>query len=279
MTQNHKLSFIKGTTFNSNPSKRFISAEIEVAGCKKKKLRVVDEMISKYYGVVKPDGSLPMGGFEINTAPANGDKWIEQITDICKALETQEAFVNTNCGLHVHIDARDMDYLDLRRLALLYAKVENELYLLCDDNRKKNHFCKPCGPYYEKFLKNIEKGTKASRARIIEGVIRGEAPTYDYSQPHLEGRYHGLNLHAYWAHKTVECRIHQGSLDPKDITRWGMLWASLLDYTQSHSDLEVESIKTKGWDLLYDIAPTDEIKFWIAEQNSKNNPAPKAKIA
>src|SRR6478736_7584404 len=102
---NSKLEFhTPGRTQRKlNKSSRFISAEIEVTGIRNNK-KLIEETVKKWSGSIVYDGTLPKpDGFEINTAPAAGDLYIKQITDICNKLSRAGAGVNDTCGLHVHI--------------------------------------------------------------------------------------------------------------------------------------------------------------------------------
>lgn len=264
-TNDHRrIKFHDSKTFEVNPSKRYVSAEIEVAGCKSKRPHLVNAAIDKYGAVIKGDGSLPYGGFEINTSPANGDFFIKEIEEICESIEKQRGFIQNCCGLHVHVDARDFDYLDLRRLALLYSKVEEALYDLVKTDRKNSHYCRPCGKYYAKSLSKMTGMDKQTMSTAIQRTIRGQAA--DNYREFDGSRYHGLNLHAYFEHKTVECRMHHGSIDPQEITKWGILWASLLDYAKTRSDRDIEGIKESGFELLIEIAPTENLKVWLREK-------------
>lgn len=264
--------------FEKNPSKRFIAAELEVAGVKRKKgKKPVNAIINKYSAVVKRDGSLPEGGFEINMSPSNGDMWLAQSTDICNALAEQDAFVTKECGMHVHIDARDYNYADLRRLALFYSRFEGFLYDIVAANRRTNTYCRPCGNYYRKVLTNMEKDGNFDRK--MKGIIYGELD-YDRAQRDRDGydgsRYHALNLHAWFAHQTVECRLHEGSIDAKTVSNWGMMWANILDYVKGHSDREIEALNGEGYTLLEQIITVPEVKDWL---KSKSNPSKVAQAA
>jgi hypothetical protein len=142
------LTFHKArpTEFLRNTSRRFISAEIEVADTSFG--YNISKTVSDWSGSIVSDGSLPDGGFEINTAPAQGDKFIKQIEDICSALREDGAEVSSACGLHIHIDAKDYTYYDLRRLILLYERLELALFEMMPYSRRESHYCQPCGKLY-----------------------------------------------------------------------------------------------------------------------------------
>ena len=123
------------TEHTINPSKRHLAVEIEVA--KAGEGNHVNQAVQKWKGSIVRDGSLPMGGFEINTSPANGDLFPKQIREIGKALDAQGGEATSACDLHVHIDARDFEFEDIARLMKLYAKLEAGLSTIIRKNRRR----------------------------------------------------------------------------------------------------------------------------------------------
>src|ERR1041385_3921165 len=62
----------------TNKTSRYISAEIEVARLGGHKA-LIEKVVKKWDGNIVYDGTLPEGGFEINTAPAGGDLYVRQV--------------------------------------------------------------------------------------------------------------------------------------------------------------------------------------------------------
>lgn len=134
--------------------RRYVSVEIEVGGLTKHEaIWRVDEAVTKWKCATVHDGSLPNCGFEINTAPAKGKFFVDQVTEICKALRVAGAWVNIHCGLHVHVDSRDLSAHQVLRLIEVYAKIEDGLFLTVPDSRRRNNqfsrtgknYCEKCG--------------------------------------------------------------------------------------------------------------------------------------
>ena len=226
-----------------NTSSRFISVEIEVANCDSDNR--ISDTVRRWKGSIVEDGSLPDTGFEINTAPASGDKFVKQIEEICGALSYDAATINTLCGLHVHLDARDFDFYAIRRLIQVYARIEPALFDMASNSRRESHYCKPCGTEY---LRAIEGGVmpyKLLKSKI-HGVVYPNADTRRLKSLKRDKwggeRYNALNLHSWFYRGTVECRIFNGTVMSEKIVPWGMLWARILDYAWSSSD---ESIKSE----------------------------------
>lgn len=107
-------------------------------------------------------------------------------------LKKIKAEANTTCGLHVHLDMRN------RNAEYCYAKlVKNQtlLFTLVNKARKKSEFCKRSDKYYN-----------------------------------LSGHYNAINgSAAYREHKTIEVRLHHGTVDIKEIYNWIGLLTSIVN--------------------------------------------------
>jgi hypothetical protein len=254
------------TEHKQNPSNRLISMEIEVASVAPGTFRPVQQAIQKWKGAVVHDGSLPETGFEINTSPASGDKFIEQISEICDALKEQKGKITDACGLHVHVDARNFDYYDIRKLVFFYAKIEDALFGMCQRRRRDSEFCFPCGA---KLVKDLEshRAPKDNRKKLLENVYGREVNVATVRREKRNpARYNALNLHSCLYRGTVEFRGHHGSMDKADIVNWGILWASILDFVYNNSESEVKAMKGDGMKLLQEISPSQTVRAYIAER-------------
>ncbi len=250
-----------------NPSGRFIAAEIEVADIGENGM-IVTQAVRKWGGGIVRDGSvIGPNPFEINTAPAAGDKYIEEVNEICKALKDANAVINNTCGLHVHVDARDFNFYDIRKLALIYEKIEPALFSIVAPSRRDSRYCKPCGPRYVKDLENniVPKDNEKTLIKNVYG--RDERIATLKGNKYEDARYSAMNIHSWIYRGTIECRIHQGTASAKKIKMWGVLWAGILDYAFENKEAYIRSIKGNSLDILKEIAPTEECKAWIASRH------------
>lgn len=263
-----------------NPSARYVSVEIEVASVGSGNR--VSDVVGKWRGSIVEDGSLPNSGFEINTAPASGDKFVRQIEEICAALAEKQAKVTTACGLHVHVDARDFDYLAIRRLVKVYAKIESALFEMVSPSRRGSRFCDECGPRYTAAMSYSGAMFDGANYRTVKhGVIKS---VYSEFTPRHHGRlleswkankyntarYAALNLHSWFHRKTVECRMFNGTTSAEKIVTWGMLWARILDYVASHTDSEVEpDLHGTPLQVLERIAASPRLVNFIRDRRAK----------
>jgi hypothetical protein len=146
------------------------------------------------------------GGHEISIV-AKSTEIRGIITKVCEVLKKHEAYVNKTCGLHVHLDARNADE---NRMFGNLVKSQKLLYSMVPKSRYTNSFCKPntCGSSMTKY----------------------------------QGRYFGINPESYAKFKTIEVRLHSGTVDAEKINRWIELtqkiaYAKTVDYVYQLSDL------------------------------------------
>lgn len=258
-----------------NASKRFVAVEIEVAKIEDSKSTV--RAVQKWEGSIVQDGSLPETGFEINTSPASGDLYIKQVTQICNALEEGGAKVTASCGLHVHVDARDMTYYDIRRLVWIYAEIESALFDMVPPSRQNSSYCTPCG---HKYLRTIAKGKlphKENKKNVTKAVYGTDITKGLRDDKYNGARYSALNLHSWFYRGTIECRLFNGTINAEKIICWGMLWARIADFAAQATDDEtrtfVEQPLTGYEKLLQLVANCPKVKSFIEERTEQHGRA------
>lgn len=254
-----------------NPSGRYLSVEMEIGGVAQRGATAINEVINKWQASVVGDGSLPSGGFEINTAPASGDVFVTEITELCAALAKGRGWVNSSCGGHVHVDCRELSYKAMQRVVALYCKIEPALFQVVPASRRDNQYCRPCATTYESGLmppsaKDPEK-TGDVRKKIIEKVYGDEA-SYKAQRGHKyhNRRYNALNLHSWFYRGTIECRIAAGSVNADRIINWGILWAGIVDYAKRVTAEDIANLHGTPFEILLSVAPTDAVQEWLRER-------------
>ena len=252
-----------------NPSKRFLSAEMEIAALESpSKSDSIVETCRQWGAGIVHDGSLPDTGFEICTAPASGDRFISQVTEIGAALKRAGAKVTAACGLHVHIDARDYSYYELRRLIRLYAVIEEALFSVVPESRRSNTYCARCADDY---LTAIESGSYKKVKEAVAVAVYKDTDLKDKRLNKYESaRYRALNLHSWFYRGTVECRLAAGTADPEKVVNWAVLWCGIIDWVYTHNDKDVEALKGKGgWEVRLSLAPVPVVAEWLRMRRSK----------
>lgn len=124
-----------------------------------------------------------------------------------KLLKKCRAEVNNSCGLHVHLDMRNRDSI---RCAKLLLERERELFKLVAPNRRDNGYCYSSSVN----VKDLDLFTS------LEGLVK-----YDDD---LE-RHTSINLLAYKKHKTIEVRLHEGTIDTQEIVNWCRYLTHIVD--------------------------------------------------
>ncbi len=258
--------------------RRLVACEIEVAGvgeCGRADHSAIANAVKGWGGEIVPDGSLPSGGFEINTCPASGTLFTKQIQEVVASLSNADAFVTTACGLHVHVDARDLTYSDLRRLALLWARVEPALMQMSPRSRRSNSYCQSAR---SEFLRLEKMTTKEFTAWLQEGVGQANRKTAKSVAKHRkydsQHRRFALNLYSWLVRGTVENRLGAGSTNATKIINWAMLTSSLVDFAVKNPDKVIQGLPAhdKGAEalpVLYSVAPK-ALHRWIGRRFFSN---------
>lgn len=165
-------------------------------------------------------GTIAYG--EINTAPARGDLFVKQINEICDILKAGKGSANKSCGLHVHIDARDFEPMDLMKTAILWEKIEPAMFKKVASHRRTNDFCAPWNKKLMRYV-NVKK----------DGPLKSFIKMYDNSKDN--DKYCSLNFSSIDEYGTLENRMSEGTVDAKKIIKWATLNAKVLDFAKNSS--------------------------------------------
>jgi hypothetical protein len=144
---------------------------------------------------VKSDGSLNDDdghGVEV-TILFNSSYGFEPLNKLCKALTKAGCYVNKSCGLHVHLDARHLTKKGAQRIGDSLGHSLPVLKYLVPKSRHNNTYCKL----------GVSKLIRCSR--MLDN---------------WDERYHAVNLTAYPKYKTIEVRLHGGSINASKIESW-----------------------------------------------------------
>lgn len=247
----------------------------------------LEDFCRQWRAGVHPDGSC---GYEVVTAPVSG-KYIDECIgrDLGDALSQAEASANESCGVHVHVDAHDLQWADMMRLLRIYAHIEPVLYAIAGQNRVTNTYCLPVGVRYAAALESDDP--KGSILHVAQTT--GAIPNAKYGRDRLRankptkkdtGRYKGLNIAPWIAGRhrnargkqwlygtlfaregkipnpkpvardtTVEFRLHRNTLDTRRVAGWAKLCAAVVDYAVKASDAEVKNLPKSALRALADV--------------------------
>lgn len=173
-----------------------------------------------YYYKVLNDGSL-VGehSAEIVSPILKGNDGKNSLKAVCNALEAIGAKVNKSCGLHIHLDAKNMTVTHWRNLIINYARLENIIDGFMAKSRRANNNC---------FCRSL-----ALMPRLEATILH--CNSVDEMARYFGTRYTKVNLEAYSRHKTVEFRQHQGSIEFGKIEKWLSFLQKLLAYSKNHT--------------------------------------------
>lgn len=227
-------------TFNEIKSKRYVGLEIEtnfngdawdnepstddireeLAHMFRREQRI-DPALSVVYDGSVTDESHPYG-YEIVMRPRRGDRLLQDTKIVCNTLvHNLDAYVSRKCGLHLHIDVRDYDYIHFSVLALMTKLIEPHVYSWCPPSRSTSQWCRKVSQRLSSF-KYVE-----SRDDFIDVWYDNG---YYSSEKYNDKRYHGLNLHCHFqANQGLEIRYHGGTLNPDKIKHWTIFWTNVVD--------------------------------------------------
>lgn len=167
--------------------------------------RSIKKWIDKWGGTIHTDISC---GEEIITPPVGGDHAFDCIKELGEAMLKSKVKVDNRCSVHVHVDAKDLSIDDIKKLAIVYSKVEPLLYIIGGHERYDNDYCCPIADALQAALnKKVHWKQYLSKTYGLIGS------PYDR---HDGARYKGLNLVPWLYGKprnrdntTVEFRIHK----------------------------------------------------------------------
>lgn len=132
---------------------------------------------------------------------------IETIQELLRKLRQNGAFVNSSCGVHIHVNAAPFTAPKLRNLVNIVASKEDMIYkALQVSQRREVNYCKRIEPSFLEEI-NCRKPQTLEELKLI--WYHGE----DGSREHYHSsRYHCLNLHSVFQKGTIEFRAFNGEI-------------------------------------------------------------------
>ena len=134
------------------------------------------------------------------------------LQEIVRQLRHSGAFVNNQCGIHIHVDASRYTPQTLRNLVNIIASKEDILYKALQIDPARLRWCKKTN---EKLLETINRKKPETMEALKDiwyaGSSRGRNEHYN------ETRYHGLNLHSTFTKGTVEFRLFNSTTHAGEI--------------------------------------------------------------
>lgn len=220
------------------------------------------ETVRRLGWIVKNDGSICGNDTaEIVSPPLTvSDAAFDSVRAVCAAIRDGGGKVNSTCGLHVHVEARD----DLRvckaghfftSLVTRYAMLEDQIDFLVPFSRResRNNYCAST----KNLLRLIQENRVAAYFRymepdpyarvpvsVTERNDNGNCTVRDYLEGNMcvgnllylfrgLNRYYKVNFNAYIQHGTVEFRGFGASLNSTKIIAWVKFCMNLMDRSRA----------------------------------------------
>jgi hypothetical protein len=227
---NYVRKFNKYKKPSKKDRRNYIGLEVECFGpldCNQVTALILDYDLEKYIQIAH-DGSIRPETGKNNTyelrilCPENKLIWL--FNKLTKFFKAGKFSVNTSCGSHVHLDMRNRNVTECYNKLL---KFQHILFGLVSPKRWNNDYCK----------------------WSLESMTFGQSSS----------RFKAINDRAYGQHKTLEIRLHEGTLDMKKIQNWINL---LLKAIGSKS---IPEVNTKD-DVVKWVAKDRQLKSYVNKE-------------
>lgn len=229
-------------------SPRVFSAEIECYTDSVADANTISRAINRNIGITG-DGSLNEYGIELQTPKLKGKNGENALKAVCKVLNDHGATVDTDCGLHIHLDGKGLlprtltttDPIALKQLWQFYVVFDNVLLSFLPKSRRGNTFCKS--------MRDTAKHHHISNCRSQRDIEvlwykTTNIQTLNQNKSHQKhsSRYHGVNMHILLAEKHLEVRFHSGTINATKMLEWTALHQRIADMAAANTLVTVETI-------------------------------------
>lgn len=186
---------------------------------------------------------------ELVTPILKGQKDIEVLQNVIRALRKFGAKVNESCGVHVHVSHDEMDMKALRRLCIMWASKENAIYKVLEvASWRENHYCKKTDV---DFLSWLRKHSKVDGGALENAWYEG-ASIYSRNRHYHDSRYHSLNLHSFFQHRNVEFRCFNSTLHAGKIKAYVQFCCAMVQHavekkSATYSEMPCKKANMADW--------------------------------
>lgn len=158
---------------------------------------------TRHHWKIVTDASLGYtGAGEVVSPILQGEQGLRELELVCKALDLAGATVDRACGLHIHLDSRDMTPAEIKTVFTRYAEYENQIDQIMPRSRRGN--ARWCGTLNGNMGENIKRQTFSDKMQLA----------------HAMDRYHKVNLTNVAGRGSIEFRQHSGTTNYAKISNW-----------------------------------------------------------
>ena len=133
---------------------------------------------------------------------------IEDVQEIIRRLRKAGAFVNSSCGIHIHVDGANHTPKTLKNLINLMSQKEDILYKALEIHPSRVRYCKKVN---EGLVKLINERRPQTLRQLSDMWYNSLNASGNRNNHYNDSRYHGLNLHSTFNGQTVEFRCMNSS--------------------------------------------------------------------
>lgn len=209
------------------------------------------------YWKVVTDASLSHrdGAGEVVSPILKGKAGIEALKKVCEALSTvQGLHVNRSCGLHVHLDSRDMTIGQIGRVFERYATFEDSIDNIMPRSRRgHNRWADSLTPHVDSVKRAVTHSTRGKR-----------------DLAYALGRFYKVNLTNIAERGSIEFRQHSGTTDFTKISKWLTFLMQFvetsirLQRTGGGSTRRIKARKSVAYDAVRKIADENNVTVeWL----------------
>ena len=216
------------------------------------------------------------GGSELVSPILKGEKSVQQLEMILKAMRELGCEVSRYCGLHVHHDVRtwktdlqSSDYSDnektlskITNLITLTQKFENVIYGMLPKSRSEGRWCYPINQQYHSAFRAVNgksSSTKTEKMKVLKKANKDGKTSYDgYMSVNAfqNDRYCGLNFKPFYRIGTVEFRYGAPTLNFEKMINWIVFTQQFVNMAETWKSVQTPAemlIDTKAnCDLTFD---------------------------
>jgi hypothetical protein len=176
------------------------------------------EAVEKWGGDIIRD----YANVEIRMAPAKREMFIQQVSEITNQLNKLSPVMgtppNVTSGLHIHVR-------HLGHLMVVYSRLEPWILRTQPYSRFTSKYCRPLGPQL------ADRWDEALSPQAQSHLY--EMKANEYVPGGYNNRYKAVNFAAWYKHRTIEVRCHEGTTDPSEIIAWASIWTTFVDTAAS----------------------------------------------
>ena len=222
----------RSNSFESNKFSRAVGVEIEACNnyndemersvVYENNFELKNNWRAIHDGSIHPSGDDGGIGREFVTRGGmSGDELYLSINNITDILTKNGWYVNKSCGLHVHIDARDLNARQLAYILMVAKLCEPVIYKMMPPSRDTSRWAK-------RIPMSIRQISRIQDEEDFIDIWYRSHGTNPSMEKYNDARYCGFNMHSRIIHGSIEFRHHSGTLNPSKIINWIEICQSII---------------------------------------------------